>query len=276
MSFGGGRRFGGGNGRVNSPRGVVGAGFPNGQFGRGCSTNVASTTFNNASAVNSFYGPDTADRTTALAGLTAQQRFVQVLYLNVLGRVGTLSELNSWLPALNGANGQQVVAENIEGSLEGRTRLVKTWYQTYLGRGASPLDAQLWPTQLVSGQSEETVLSQILGSAEFFAKSQNLVATGTDQERYVQTLYQVLLKRTASASEIASWLGALNSQGNAAVVKAFLTSAEYRTSQVEAYYTTLLHRPSDAVGRSFWVGSSLNVAQIRIGIDGTSEFFVNG
>src|SRR5262249_23639807 len=42
-------------------------------------TGVAVTHVNDAGAVNTFAGPDTADRDAAFAGLTPQERFVQAL-----------------------------------------------------------------------------------------------------------------------------------------------------------------------------------------------------
>src|SRR5205085_4368370 len=91
---------------------------------------------NNAGAVSRFYGPDTADRPTALAGLDANHRFVQVLYLNVLGRAGSTAELDLWVGLLGGANGRFQVASGIEHSLEARQHLVRAWYRAFLGRTA--------------------------------------------------------------------------------------------------------------------------------------------
>src|SRR5262249_4036705 len=152
----------------------------------------------NATAVNALPGPDTADR-DALTGLTADERFVQALYLDDLGRAGSKSELSQWVPVL-GAGGQQAVATGIQGSFEARDHLVKTWYQTYLGRAADGTEELGWVAQLAAGQSEEQVLSRILGSTEFSDRAQTLVSGATPDQRYVQALYSVLLDRTGSDS----------------------------------------------------------------------------
>ena len=47
--------------------------------------NVSTINLDNAGAVNAIAGPDTADRATAFVGLTAQERYVQALYLDELG-----------------------------------------------------------------------------------------------------------------------------------------------------------------------------------------------
>src|SRR5262249_10643452 len=64
-------------------------------------TGVEGTHINDAGAVNTFAGPDTADRDAAFAGLTPQERFVQALYLDELGRPGATVELDDWVNALN-------------------------------------------------------------------------------------------------------------------------------------------------------------------------------
>ena len=53
------------------------------------------------------------DRNAAFAGLSAPQHFVQALYLDELGRAGSVAEVDGWLPVLNGFNGQTAVAQDI-------------------------------------------------------------------------------------------------------------------------------------------------------------------
>jgi hypothetical protein len=67
------------------------------------------TNVNNAASVNTFYGPRTADRDSAFNGLTAQERFVQSLYLGALGRVGSKPELDGWVSNLTAPGGAQVL-----------------------------------------------------------------------------------------------------------------------------------------------------------------------
>jgi len=137
----------------------------------------------NAAAINAIAGPDTADRAIAFAGLTAQERFVQAVYLAELGRAGSKAELDAWLPVLNGPGGQAAVARGISQSREGRDNLVKSWYVTFLGRQADGSEEQGWVTLLQLGLSEEQVLSQILGSQEFFNRAQALIPSGAPNER---------------------------------------------------------------------------------------------
>lgn len=240
--------------------------------------NFQATNIHNAASVNTFYGPNTADRNEALSGLTPQERFVQVLYLNVLGRAGAKAELDFWVGVLNGAGGSQAkVAEFIENSQEARTHLVETWYQTYLNRVAGPDEGHAWVALLAQGQSEEGVLKQFLTTtSEFFDHAQVLSTTGTPDQRFIQALYKLLLNRTPMANEIAFWSNALPVLGREGLVAEFLASFEFRVNLVSAVYMALLHRPEDRAGDDFWLSENLGANALRVGFESTPEFFQKG
>lgn len=238
-------------------------------------TGIEGVQLNNAASVSTFYGPDTADRATALASLSPAQRFVQVLYLNALGRAGSLAELDSWVAVLQ-TNGRLVVASGIERSPEARLHLVQTWYLTYLGRPLGINEPQGWVNMLLAGVSEEVTLSGILGSAEFFARAQTLIAAGTPDERFVRALYLLLLDRTASAAEVAGHVANIASRGRNGVAQDFLFSAELRTNLIEVYYNTLLHRAVDGDGLNSWFSSGFDATNLRTGIESSNEFFQQG
>ena len=129
---------------------------------------------------------------------------------------------------------------------------------------------------LFQGQSEEQVLSRILASPEFYNRAQALGDFGTPDQNYVQALYRLLLGRTASDAEAASWVVALPQQGRQGVALGFLTSKEYRTDLVQSYYNDLLHRSPDAPGLAFWVATGEDGLDLRIGFEASPEFFTNG
>jgi len=145
-------------------------------------------------------GPNTADRATAFAGLDEKQRFVQALYLDVLGRAGVASELDFWVGVLN-ASGQGVVAKASNARSEARNRLVQTWYQTYLGRAG---DASENPRLVRSPQKRPDRGSRPEpnpGRQRIFGPRKKLsTATGTDQERYVTALIKFCFARVPDAS----------------------------------------------------------------------------
>jgi hypothetical protein len=199
-----------------------------------------------------------------------------VLYLNALGRAGSQAELNMWVPLLSQPNGQFIVASDIEHSAEARNHLVTDWYLTFLGRKPMGGEQQGLVNQLLSGASEELVLSEILGSNEFLARAQTLAPSGTPQSGFVQALYMLLFNRTPSTAEINAWLATLASQSRQLVALDFLLSGEYRGDLINAYYNVLLHRTSDPVGFAAFFYSGLDQDGLRLAFENSSEFFNNG
>jgi hypothetical protein len=242
--------------------------------------NVQIANVNNAAAVVAVAGPDTADRATAFVGLSANERFVQAVYLDELGRAGARPELDVWAALFNSGITQSqarlAIAGAVQHSPEARDHLVKSWYSAFLGRHAGGGEEQGWANLLLAGHSEEQVLSLFLASPEFYARAQTLIPTGSADERYVQALYLLLLDRTGEASGVAGWLGALPTFGRQGVALGFLHSQEFRTDQSEGYYNALVHRPDDRPGLNAWVLSNLDIGSIRVGFEASPEFFADG
>jgi hypothetical protein len=217
------------------------------------------------------------DRTAADAGLTTQQKVIQEMYLNILGRAGSAAELNMWLNTMNGAGGQAAMVQGIENSPEARDNLVKGWYQVYLGRAANGTEEQNFVQALLTGVSEEQVLSRILGSQEFFDRAQTLVSSGSPNERFVQALYQLLLQRTASAGEVSGQVAALSGgQSRFQVALGFMQSQEFRAELVALYYSTVLHRSATPAEIATWAASGLTSNAMRMDFETSAEFAANG
>ena len=190
----------------------------------------------NLGSADAFGSLDTVDRATAFSGLTADEANIQELYLDDLGRAGSKAELDGWVSVLHGAGGtRSLAAQDIAGSMEGRDHLVKSWYLAFLGRQANGTEELGWASALAS-QSDEQVLSQILGSQEFFNRAQTLGFGDTADGNYVRALYKLLLNRTASSGEVAGWVGQIPAVGQQGVAIGFLMSTEFRTNDFEGYY----------------------------------------
>lgn len=233
--------------------------------------------FGNAAGVNAAAAPDTADRATALPGLTAGQRFVQTLFLDDLGRPGSAAELKAWAGLLDGTpTARLVVAADIAHSWEGYDHLARTWYLTYLGRPAGNGEEQTWVNALAAGQTQEQVLSTILDSTEFFQRAQTLVSTGNTWERYVGALYALLLDRMPPTAELEGWVNLVPQEGFYGVAMAFLASQEFRADQIAGYYDVLLHRPADDAGLAGWSMSGLDLGTVAIVFESSQEFLSDG
>jgi hypothetical protein len=173
---------------------------------------------------------------------------------------------------LNRTHDRLAVVRGIEESREGRERLVNSLYLRLLGREAEPAALARRVAQLQGGATQEDLMADILASAEFRARAQLLIGTGSEDERFIRALYLVLLGRSASASEVNGWLGALPGLGARGVASAFLHSREFRTLEVTALYATLLQRRPDAAGLNGWVNSGRDLLSIREGIEASEEF----
>jgi hypothetical protein len=223
--------------------------------------------------------PD-ATQSFTLTVWTANQRFVEALYGDNLGRVGDLTnpqDAGYWVNLLtNGTLTTTGVAGGVIHSFAAQDHLVASWYQAYLGRQPVNGEELAWVTALQQGQLDEMVLSQILGSAEFFNDAQSQVSTGTTQQRFVQALYQKVLNRTPQATEVAYWVNLLPQLGQSGVALAFMDSMEYRLDLFTSYYETLLHRVPNPTEPQYWNGTGLDVSSVRIGIESSPEYFTNG
>src|SRR5262249_13028385 len=92
--------------------------------------------------------------------------FVQSLYLNILGRTGSSSELAFWNSQIQ-ALGLAGIASAFTHSTENRLNTLRSYFQTFLHR--TPPDAELLP--LANAPIDVLTLEGVLlASPEFFAK----------------------------------------------------------------------------------------------------------
>ena len=163
----------------------------------------------------------------------------------------------------------------IANSTEARELVIRNWYQTYLGRQAKDNEVSAGVMALAS-QIQEKVLSEITGSTEYFDDAQNRGFAGTPDQDFVKALYKDLLLRAPGKTELDSQVAELQLVGKQKLALSFLQSLEYRSDVVAAYYTTLLHRAASAAEIAGLVDTGLDLLTLRMGIESSLEFFVNG
>jgi uncharacterized protein YkwD len=198
---------------------------------------------------------------------------VQRLYQSALGRTASPAEVAPWAQLMQGPGGPAFVATAIERSHEARTRLVKSWYATYLYRAAAANEEQVWVNALMFGITEEQILSGILSSAEYYNLAAASLGVGPSDEAYVQVLFQTFLGRIPGAGEIANFIHHfVTPLGRATAARVLLGSIEYRSAQVYIYYANILGRsPGDAEIYA-WVVSGIDLCSIRIRFESSQEF----
>jgi uncharacterized protein YkwD len=209
--------------------------------------------------LNSFSSALT-DGTTTQAQLTTMvrtsQEYRQVcttwltqVYQDNLGRPIGSSELASWLSWLETTGTPDEAAATILNSPEYHQRQWTGWvqavYQTYLDRSAGSSEVAMWIGDFKAGWTEADLVSAVVLSGEFQSR------VGASNSQFVGALYQDMLGRTGSTTEIDGWVGALQTgSSRASVVAGFLGSYEYQwradTLWGATLYQSLLGRPADS------------------------------
>lgn len=194
------------------------------------------------------------------------------LFEHSLGRIPANAELGNWA-AIAATNPAIAVVNGVDRSAEARARLVQGWYALDLGRPAQGGEEQPRVEALLE-VSEETIRAGLLSSAEFFARSQALSASGTPTDRYIAALYNHVLDRSPSSGELAAWASQLPAMGSFAAAKAFLDSFEYRARYVSDLYATYLERvvappPQEIIN---WVNLPKDTGTIRREFEASAEF----
>jgi hypothetical protein len=161
------------------------------------------------------------------------------------------------------ADAPLLVADLVQRSAETVTKLVQRFYLLFLGRAAVGGEEQGWAQMILGGSTEEDVLSHLLSTPEFVARATAWGAAGSPDERYLQSLYALLLHRPATEDEVGGWLGALPSLGRAGVASALLHSEEYRALVVSSCYEEVVGRPATAAEAAAWAGSPFDLLTVR-------------
>jgi predicted outer membrane repeat protein len=100
--------------------------------------------------------------------------FVNLMYYAILGRQADSAGYNGWLNSLNGGTSRATVVNAFVRSPEGITRIVNSYFASYLKRNATAGELDQF-NGLVNSQTFGITASQILGTTEFLtAAGQNL------------------------------------------------------------------------------------------------------
>jgi len=199
--------------------------------------------------------------------LTNEEAFVQALYNDLLGRTGTLVELDQWAGVLAG-HGQAAVVNGIRLSPEALGRVVDQLYIRFLGRQSDPGGRAGWIGFLQQGGTLEGLENAFLTAPEYISH------INTD---YVQSLYLNILGRTGSSSELATWNNNIQNLGGlSGVANAFTHSAENRLNTLRSYFQTLLHRTPPDSELIPLVNAPLDLLSLEGMVLSSPEFFANG
>jgi uncharacterized protein (TIGR03118 family) len=179
----------------------------------------------------------------------AANPFVQQVYLDLLQRPPSASELNQWDAALSEGVPRMQVVLGVENSTEFRQAEVSNLYERLLHRAPGQQGLDFWVSRLSAGATLETVAAAIASSPEYFGQA------GSTNLGFLSALYQDALGRSPDPAGQPFFLARLQ-QGATRfqVATVIFSSNEFRTNLIESYYQNLLGRGAPGSDSAFWVG----------------------
>jgi hypothetical protein len=176
--------------------------------------------------------------------MTPNEAYVQGLYLDVLGRVASPTELASLTsllpPKANPASAasraaRAVVARRVWNSPEHRALEIQSYYQSLLQRQASPAETAAGVRAFRAGAGELGVVRRILASPMY-------ARLYPSDSAFVTALYNDILGRDPSAGDLDARVGALHrGVGRHVVVDGLLSSNESLTRMVDSFVAAYLN-----------------------------------
>jgi uncharacterized protein (TIGR03118 family) len=203
---------------------------------------------------------------------SANDRFVDQVYQDLLNRQADAAGLAFWTGALDqGATRSQVVA-GIESSTEYETDQVQNAYQQFLHRAADPAGVTFWVNFLQQGNTVEQMDAGIVSSQEYVQNRGGGTNTG-----FLTALFQDALGRSldSNAQTVFTQQFAAGATFNEVATEVF-SSTEFQQDLVKSDYQQLLNRAADTTGLNFYVATLQQGAtdqQIAAIIAGSDEFF---
>jgi hypothetical protein len=191
--------------------------------------------------------------------------YVQILYLDVLGRNATTPEINYWTNVVN-SSGTSQAASGILNSPESQNHIVDNLYMNLLGRHADGGGLRYWDGVL-AGEGLEAVTAGLVSSHEFLSKHPG---------NAVSAEYQTLLGRAPSATELAYWTPVLSKEGPTAVARGIEASPEFMADVTQFLFVQEVNQPATADQLfSFANNPSLNLLQIEATVLQSAAFLQN-
>jgi hypothetical protein len=203
---------------------------------------------------------------------SANQKFVNQVYLDLLHRPADLTGLLYWTAVINTGTTREQVVLSIEASQEYRADVVQDLYQTYLHRSADAVGLSGFVNVLGQGGTDEQVAAGLIGSAEYFQNR-----GGGTNDGFLDALYLDALHRAVDAGARAVFDQQLAAGVSRAQVAAgILASGEYRQDLVQSFFQQFLHRTADSSTVNFFaneLAQGLRDEQVIAQLVGSPEYF---
>lgn len=212
---------------------------------------------------------------SAFAAEHGDSQYLTQVYQDLLGRAITATEKQLWLQALASGASRTAVVAVIQGSSEADAFKVQQYSRQILQRELEPAGLSFFVGQLQQGISITQVATQLLASQEYY-----VLATAGAYRHTISAAYNDLLGRSATDADFDYWQYVLTNQflTTSQAVEQITASVEYRTRQIQTYYSAYLNRTADSSGLSFFVAflnSGGTLEQVQATLLGSAEYFAN-
>lgn len=180
--------------------------------------------------------------------LTATQKYIAAVYLDLLGRPVDAPGLNFWSGLLDHGTARSAVATSLTHSDEYFATIIRPAYQQFLSRDADAGGLSYWTALMHGGLTDEQLEAGFIGSPEFYNHS-----GGTDKG-WVDAMYQNLLGRLPDGAGESYWINQLAQGANrGAVAYGFAASLEREIGHLTDDYRRFLGRFPGPGEINFWV-----------------------
>ena len=202
---------------------------------------------------------------------TATQRFVNRLYMDILGRPADPAGLQAFSNQIDSGTPRSSVASALVNSQEARMNAVTEAFQRFLGRNPDSTGLNGFTTFLNNGGTLQQLAANIVGSQEYFQKN------GGTNSSFLAAAYQSLLGRPIDAAGLAAFNSQLQSgTSRYSVALQIATSQEASMRTVNALYNRYLLRNADPTGLNGFTSflqRGGRVEDVAIALASSQEYF---
>jgi len=197
--------------------------------------------------------------------------WIKFLYVDLLNRNPTQTEINNWLRFIIDGGNLTSVADGFLRSQEYCTIVANSFYNQFLDRSADPSGLVFWAMKLQNGARIQDVIVGFCNSDEY--KSKHPVPN-----QFVESLYNKLLGRHSDPNGLQFWINQITSGKNTTaqvIDPGFLRSEEYASQRATECYPKFLGRNPDPTGLQFWVQkiqNGLSLQEITKGFVTSEEY----
>jgi hypothetical protein len=215
-----------------------------------------------------------------IPSVDADHSFVRSLFHTILHRNALTAEIEPLVTLLrqqtdpDPAVRRAVIASQLEHSAEALGLLVDRWYPAILGSTPTAAQRLALVRSLQSSAAPEEQLVRVLSNSAVDRRGLGLAPF--EPAEFVTRIYQQLLLRAPTGTEMSAALSLINTQGAGELGYRLITSSEYRGLAVDSYYRRILRRSPTATERSAAVASALDLTSLRVQIEAGAEFYDTG